>query len=89
MGGDPNLPQVASTLRRSGLLLRLGQCGHEHAGQDRDDRNYDQQLNQGEPDRVAGGGGLRTIPFAQGFWAKIRHSHIASQVLMRINNCPH
>ena len=58
---DANLPDVAQALDSLGGGFGPGQRGQEHSGEDRDDRDDDQKLNEGEgrPIGTAEGRGTR------------------------------
>src|SRR2546421_2145387 len=43
-----HLPEVVQAACLLAILLRAGQRGQEHTGQNRDDGNHDQQFDQGE-----------------------------------------
>ena len=46
--GEPHLLQLGDTGDGAGLFTGLGEGGQQHGGQDRDDRDDDQQFNQRE-----------------------------------------
>jgi microcystin degradation protein MlrC len=52
--GQPDLARVSEALGLERLRLGLAQGGQEHSGQDRDDRDHDEQLDQGEGTRPFG-----------------------------------
>src|SRR6266705_90117 len=54
-GGEGDLAHVAKAIGCLGPLLCLAQRRQQHARQDRDDRDYDQQFNQGEPISLSSG----------------------------------
>ena len=48
LDGQPLLTQVADALRGLRLLTGLPQRGEQDGGEDRDDRDHDQEFDQGE-----------------------------------------
>mgnify|MGYP000195430524 CR=1 FL=1 len=47
-GAEENLPIVSDTLNPARVIPRLAQSRQKHRRQNRDDRNHDQELDQGE-----------------------------------------